>query len=148
MVTQAQRGMDLEERPVFLIAAVGRLDQHVTHLSSRSAGRNPHRPAVTVLAVHLYQLHTGRRHQSTHTTDLGPLPVLTIPFYLMTYPIITKMAKQYIYFPRFQVRTKSKSRVADRFFFPSRVLNQDVPTHTGKTPAARRGLLGAFTQAR
>ena len=36
-VTQAQGGMDLEERPVFLIAAVSRLDQHVTHLSSRSS---------------------------------------------------------------------------------------------------------------
>lgn len=37
VLTQAQSGMDLEERPVFLIAAVSRLDQQVTHLSSRSS---------------------------------------------------------------------------------------------------------------
>lgn len=63
-LTQAQSGMDLEERPVLLIAAVSRLDQHVTHLPSRSSRADPHRPAVTVLAVHLNQLHTGRSPQT------------------------------------------------------------------------------------
>lgn len=63
--TQAQSRMDLEERPVLLVGAVSRLDQPVTHLPRRSSRNNPHRSAVTVLAVHLYQLHTGRRHQET-----------------------------------------------------------------------------------
>lgn len=72
VLTQAQSGMDLEERPVFLVAAVSRLHQYVTHLSGRSSRRDPHRFAVAVLAVHLYQLHTGRCHQHTHKNRSGP----------------------------------------------------------------------------
>lgn len=41
-LTQTQSGMQLEEGPVLLIAAVSRLDQQVTHLSGRGSRRNPH----------------------------------------------------------------------------------------------------------
>lgn len=100
-LTQAQSGMDLEERPVLLITAVSRLDQQVTHLPSRSSQRDPHRPAVTVLAVHLYQLHTGRFHQHTHKNTPSTSPQ-AYSLYRRLAAIIIEINKECIYFPHFQ----------------------------------------------
>lgn len=41
----------LQEGPVLLVHAAGRLNQQVARLSGRSLARNPHRPGVNVLAV-------------------------------------------------------------------------------------------------
>lgn len=56
--------MQLKEGPVLLVAAVSRLDQHVTHVSGCSSWGNPQRPAVAVLSVHLDQL---QRQANIHT---------------------------------------------------------------------------------
>lgn len=66
-LTQTQSGVQLEEGPVLLIAAVSRLDQQVTHLSGRGSWRNPHRPAVAVLSVYLYQLHKQEYQQQSYS---------------------------------------------------------------------------------
>lgn len=41
-LTEAQNRVDLQQSPVLLIAAVSRLDQHVTNVSGRRSSRNPH----------------------------------------------------------------------------------------------------------
>lgn len=66
-LTQTQSGMQLEEGPVLLIAAVSRLDQQVTHLSGRGSWRNPHWPAVAVLSVYFYQLHKQEYQQQSYS---------------------------------------------------------------------------------
>lgn len=104
VLTQAQSGMDLEERPVLLIAAVSRLDQQVTHLPSRRCRRDPHRPAVTVLAVHLYQLHTGRFPQHIHRNTPSTSPQ-GHSLYRRLATIIIEINKECIYFPHFQAGT-------------------------------------------
>lgn len=85
-LTEAQNRVDLQQSPVLLIAAVSRLDQHVTNVSGRRSSRNPHWPAVAVLSVHLYQLQTKckKYSESKHnkTTVFSSSPGLYIFVFL------------------------------------------------------------------
>lgn len=54
--------MDFEEGPVFLVATVSRLHQHVARLPGCGSWRNPHRPAVAVLSIHLNRLNKAFTH--------------------------------------------------------------------------------------
>lgn len=58
--------MDFEEGPVFLVAAVSRLHQHVARLPGCGSWRNPHQPAVAVLSIHLNRLHTHTQNDQKH----------------------------------------------------------------------------------
>lgn len=80
-LTQSQCGMMLQEGPVLLVRAVGRLDQQVADLPGRGSSRNPQRLAVDVVSVdsdelkrshlRLRENHSSNEHESKTQEDVS-----------------------------------------------------------------------------